>query len=237
MRTLAAWFKVGGSFVTLLGIFGGIFGSFGYSVRIGGAIFPRMDWMSALFIIVFGCAFFLIGHFLEKRLPKEKVEIPKLDINDLAFITKALKKTRNRIMGFSIFLLLFTIIIIFAQSALEDGSSSVGTLITINVILALCAGLSGAMFVSAYKNWNIPESKAYKIIMLEPQTITHLKVLMTQSGLARGSKVGKFFNANVYIGKKSIAYFSTSESDILLLKQYLEKANPQLIYERKEIST
>ena len=232
MKAIAVGLKLGGSLTAFIGFLGGILGSFGYVVKIGGAVFPYINWMNGVVIIICGGLSYVIGFFLQKVSKPVQTQKPVLDINNLEFIIRALRKTRNRIMGIAIFLLLFTAIIIIVESVIDDKSGNVGGDVVINIILTLC-GLGGvALFIKAYGNWKVRETKAYKVIMLEPQTITHLKVLVAQSGIAKGTNVGKFISANIFVGRKHLTMLSVSETDIELLKQYLERANPNLTYER-----
>ena len=109
MKLFSAIIKLSGAACILVGVVGFILGLFDYVLVLQGSELPLVDGAMAIVLCVVGGAMFAGGWFMEKRAVKNDPEVrtPQLDVNDLQFIEKAIKRTRKRTYIIGIFLLVF----------------------------------------------------------------------------------------------------------------------------------
>lgn len=223
MKVFSKILKIVGEVFFFVGIAGGILGSFDYVLVIKGTELPVLDWTEAIVCTLIGVLIFIIGYVLTKKygdVDTVAEELPKLDMGDLDFIIKALKKTRRRNFNMGFFLSLFGLGMILLPLLSDEGA---GIKIGLAVFGAICLLIGIVGFLQYNKLKNIETSEIYKLIMHTPQQITSLTAQIFTSGFG---KVGQSINANIIVGKKTKGVLSITENDLELLRQYLVKHNP-----------
>ncbi len=233
MKLFSAIIKLSGGALILVAVVGFICGLFDYVLVIKGAEMPLVDGAVAVALAVTGIVFFALGWFLEKRAEKKDPEnrAPLLDVNDLKFIEKAIKRTRKRNYIFGIFMIVVAGFFFVVPFLDPEADPSSGGSIFIFVLAALMIGAGFFMLLKAVKLNNIPESDIYKKIMLEPKTITGLDGQIIRNAY---TKHGAQVNATISISTKKIAVLNVNETELELLRQYLLKHNPNLQYKVTE---
>lgn len=156
---------------------------------------------------------------------------PTLDINDLQFVERAIKRTRrlNYIMGFV--MLVISALFIAIPFLDPDANPASGGSITIISLGGVTAALGIFMIVKATRLSNIQDSAVYQTIMLEPKTITRLEVHIHRSAY---TKRGSQTHVHLFSGEKKVAALTVSEAELSLLHQYLLRHNPNLKYSETE---
>src|SRR5688572_4799213 len=98
MKLFSAIIKLTGGALMLVAVAGFICGLFDYVLVIKGSEMPLVDGGMAVALAVIGGVFFAGGWFMEKRAMKNDQEAvaPQLNINDLGFIERSIKRTRRR---------------------------------------------------------------------------------------------------------------------------------------------
>lgn len=233
MKLFSAIIKLSGAACILIGVVGFILGLFDYVLVLQGSEMPLVDGAMAVILGVVGAIMFAGGWFLEKRAEKKDPEnrAPQLDINDLQFIEKAIKRTRTRNYIIGICLLVFGGLMACVPWLDPEADPSSGGSIFIICLCALMVTLGGLMIFKAMKLNNIQESDIYKKIMLEPKTITGLDAQIIRN---QYTKHGTQINAGLFISTKKIAVLNVNETELELLRQYLLKHNPNLTYNVSE---
>lgn len=233
MKLFSAIIKLSGGACILIGVVGFILGLFDYVLVIQGSELPLVDGAMAIILGVVGALMFAGGWLMEKRAEKKDPEniAPQLDINNLQFIEKAIKRTRRRNYIIGICLLVFGGLMVCIPWLDPEADPSSGGSIFIICLCALMVALGGFMIFKAMKLNNIQESDIYKKIMLEPKTITGLDGQIIRNAY---TKHGTQVNAHLFISTKKIAVLNVSESELELLRQYLVKHNPNLTYNVSE---
>ncbi len=234
MKLFSSLIRISGIICVLVAIAGFIAGLSNYVLVIHGSELPLVDGGMAIFLGVLGAILFVAGHFMLKRAEKnnpDAVAPPQLDINNLQFIEKAIKRTRRRNYIIGISLLVFGGLMMCVPFLDPEADPSSGGSIFILCLCGLMIVLGGFMIFKAMQLNNIQESAIYKTIMLEPKTITGLDGLIIRNAY---TKHGNQINANLFISTKKIAVLSVNETELELLRQYLMKHNPQLQYSVKE---
>ena len=231
MKVFSKIIKISGGTIVFVCLLGGILGMIDYVVVISGAELPKMDWAMAGIGMTAGAILYGLGYLMTKKFgdidTETTTESPKLDMKDLGFIVNALKKTRRRgiLMGF--FFSIFGLFMIILPVTMNE---TTGIIIGLGIFGALCLLIGVFGFVQFSKLKNIEMSEIYRLIMFTPQKITGLTAQIVKSGYG---KIGQAINANIIVDKKNIAALSISENDLELLKQYLLKHNPNLVFETK----
>lgn len=194
---------------------------------------PLVDGGMAVILAVIGGVFFALGHFMQKRAEKNDPEVvaPQLDINDLGFVEKAIRRTRKRNYIIGICLVIFGGLFIAVPFLDPEADPTSGGSIFIMSLAGLMIALGGFMVFKAMNLNNIQESEVYKKIMLEPKTITGLDAQIIRN---QYTKHGTQVNANLFISTKKIAVLNVNETELELLRQYLLKHNPNLQYNATE---
>jgi hypothetical protein len=234
MKLFSSIIRISGIACILVAVLGFIAGLFDYVLTYNGTALPLVDGGMAIGLGVAGIILFLVGHLLLKRAEKsnpESITSPQLDINNLEFIEKAIKRTRRRNYIVGICLLVFGGLMICIPWLDPEADPSSGGSIFIIALCALMIGLGAFMIFKATKLNNIQESTIYKTIMLEPKTITGLDAQIIRSAY---TKHGNQINASLFISTKKIAVLNVNEAELELLHQYLQRHNPQLQYTQKE---
>lgn len=233
MKLFSAIIKLSGGALILVAVLGFIAGLFDYVLKINGSPMPLIDGPMAIFFGVFGVVMFVIGFFMEKRAERNSPEnaAPKLDVNDLGFIERALARTRRRNMIIGWFLFLFGTLFVCVPFLDKESEVAIGGIIFILVLAGLMIAMGGFMIYKAMKLANIQESDIYKRITFEPKTITRVDALIVQSAY---TKHAGSINATLFISTKKIAVLNVNAEELELLRQYLLKHNPQLQYTQKE---
>lgn len=232
MKLFYSILKISGGAMLFIALVGFILGLFDYVLVISGSELPLVDGAMALGLGIAGALFYAGGHFLLKRQEKNAPDvIPQLDINNLEFVTKAIKRTRRRNFIIGISLVIFAGLFIVIPFADPEADPSSGGSIFIFALAGLMVLLGFVMIAKAMKLSNIQDSDVYKTITLEPKTITALTVQIIRNGY---TKYGNAINATVKVDSKKLAVLNVSESELELLRQYLVKHNPNLMYDVKE---
>ncbi|ASS49010.1 MAG: hypothetical protein A3D31_05250 [Candidatus Fluviicola riflensis] len=224
MKKFGKILKIAGGMFAFFAIAGKIADHFGYVLKISGADLPPVDWAMAGILLVLGAVFFAIGFFLDRK-PEAEAEPVRLDMTDLRFIEKAIKKTRNRSLWIGVFIAAFGAFMLVLPSL--DTESTTGAAIGLGIFGGICILIGGFMLYQYLKLRNIRESEVYKKIMIEPQTITRFQTVVVQS------QAGKSFNATnvtLFVGTKRLTTLGVSDTDLELLKQYLLKHNKDIFF-------
>ncbi|HET6991737.1 MAG TPA: hypothetical protein VFJ43_10455, partial [Bacteroidia bacterium] len=100
------------------------------------------------------------------------------------------------------------------------------------VLAAICLLIGFMAFMQFYKNRNIEDAPMYKLLMMEPQTVTGINAQSVTSKYGAGIK---FINATLFVSNKQAGVLSVNENELELLKQYIEKHNSNLAFERTEV--
>jgi hypothetical protein len=233
MKLFYAIIKLTGAALLFVAIVGFVLGLFDYVIEVNDSKMPLIDGPLAGILGVLGAVFFGLGYFMQKRAEKNDPEnpAPRLDINDLEFIERAIRRTRRRnyIVGFC--LLVFGGLMMCIPFLDPEANPSSGGSIFIYCLCALMIVLGVFMIFKATQLNNIQESSVYKHIMLEPKSITALDAQIIRNGY---TKHGTQVNANIFISTKKIAVLNVNETELELLRQYLTKHNPNLQYSTKE---
>lgn len=222
MKKLGQILKLSGGVFAFVAIAGKIADHFGYVLKLRGQGLPPVDWAMAGFFLALGAVFYAIGFFLDRK-PEPETEPVRLDMTDLSFIEKAIKKTRNRSLWVGVFMVAFGAFMLALPSL--DAESTLGVAIGLGIFGGICILIGGFMCYQYLKLRNIKESEIYKKIMLEPQTITRFQTVVVQS------QAGRSFNATnvtLFVGTKKLTTLGLSDTDLELLKQYLLKHNSNL---------
>lgn len=234
MKLFSAIIKLSGGALVLVAVYGFIAGIFDYVLTINGSALPLVDGPMAILFAVIGLVMFALGYFMQKRAEKinpDATAPPQLDVNNLQFIEKAIKRTRRRNYIMGICLIVFGALMICIPWLDPEADPSSGGSIFIICLCVLMIVLGGFMIFKAMQLNNIQESTIYKTIMLEPKTITGLDALIVQSA---HTKHAGAINATIFISTKKIAVLNVNAEELELLRQYLLKHNPQLQYTAKK---
>ena len=234
MKVLSKMLKIIGSALIFVGIAGGILGSFDFVLVMRGIELPLLDPIGAIACVVIGLILFLLGHVLTKKFGDIDViptENPILNMGDLSFIVQSLKKTKRRNLMMGIFLSLFGLSMILLGLLSNEGK---GVTIGLSIFGTICLLIGMFSFSQYAKLINIESSEIYQLIMFTPQTITGLTGQIFRSGFG---KVGQAVNASIIVDKKTKCILSVSENDLELLRQYLLKHNPNLIFDKSTQQT
>ena len=227
MKVLSKMLKIIGGALIFVGIVGGILGSFDFVLVMRGIELPLLDPFGAVACVTIGLILFLLGHVLTKKFGDIDViptENPILNMGDLSFIVKSLKKTKRRNLMMGIFLSLFGLSMILLGLLSNEGK---GVTIGLSIFGTICLLIGMFSFSQYAKLINIESSEIYQLIMFTPQKITGLTGQIFRSGFG---KVGQAVNASIIVDKKTKCILTVSENDIELLRQYLLKHNPNLIF-------
>lgn len=225
MKVIGKMLKLVGEVFFFVGIAGGILGSFDFVLVIRGHELPTIDWTTGIICALIGLGLFSIGYLIQKKYGNIDAivdEKPTLNMSDLGFVVKALKKTRRRNFNMGIFMSLFGLGMILLPLQSSEGA---GVTIGLAIFGAICLLIGIMSFVQYNKLKNIETSEIYRLIMHTPQQITGLTAQVFRSGFG---KVGQAINANIIVGKKTKGVLSITENDLELLRQYLVKHNPGL---------
>lgn len=230
MKLFSTIIKISGAAIVFYSIAGFIAGLFDYVLVLKGSEMPMVDGGMAIVLIIVGAALFALGHFMLKRAEKKDPETgfaPQLDINDLQFITAAIKRTRRRNLLIGIPLILFGGLMAIVPFADPEAEPTSGVGIGVFAIVALMVFLGVFMIIKAIKMSNVQDTPIYQTMIREPKTITALHAQIIHN---RYTKHGQQINATINIGTKKLAVLSVSADELSLLHQYLEKHNPALVY-------
>ena len=229
MKLFLSILRLSGIACLLIAVIGFILGLFDYVLVIRGAELPIVDGGTAIGLAIGGIILFVIGHFLLKRSEKKDPgpAIPQLDLNNLQFIEKAIRRTVRRNLIISISMIAFAALFICVPFLDPEANPSSGGSIFIYCLAGLMIFLGVFMIAKAMKMMNVQDSDIYKAIMLEPKTITGLDALIIRNAY---TKHGNQINASLFISTKKIATLTVNESELELLRQYLVKHNPNLQY-------
>lgn len=234
MKVFSKILKIIGSAFIFVGIVGGILGTFDFVLVMRGIELPLLDPIGAIACVVIGLIIFILGHVLTKKFGDIDVistENPTLNMGDLSFIVQSLKKTKRRNLIMGIFLSLFGLSMILLGLLSNEGK---GVTIGLSIFGTICLLIGMFSFAQYGKLINIESSEIYQLIMFTPQKITGLTGQIFRSGFG---KVGQAVNASIIIDKKTKCVLSVSENDLELLRQYLLKHNPNLIFDKSTQQT
>lgn len=234
MKVLSKMLKIIGGALIFVGIVGGILGSFDFVLVMRGIELPLLDPIGAVACVVIGLILFLLGHVFTKKFGDIDIiptENPTLNMGDLSFIVKSLKKTKRRNLMMGIFLSLFGLSMILLGLLSNEGK---GVTIGLSIFGTICLLIGMFSFAQYAKLINIESSEIYQLIMFTPQKITGLTGQIFRSGFG---KVGQAVNASIIVDKKTKCILSVSENDLELLRQYLLKHNPNLIFDKSTQQT
>lgn len=233
MKLFSAIIRITGAALLLVSVIGFIAGCFDYVLVIRNSELPLVDGAMAVAFAAVGAVFFVLGHFMLKRAEKKDPEniAPQLDINNLQFIEKAIRRTRRRNYIFGICLIVFAVLFICIPFLDPEANPSSGGSIFIFCLAGLMIVLGVFMLFKAIQLNNIQDSSVYKTIMLEPKTITRLDAQIIRNPY---TKHGTQINANLFVSTKKIAVLNVSADELELLRQYLVKHNPNLQYSANE---
>jgi hypothetical protein len=226
MKFMAKIFKLSGALCFFIAILGGILGQFDYVLVIKGAELPQVDLPTAMILAAVGAFLFATGWLMEKKygnIDHDDRAKPVLDSNDLGFITSALKRTRKRSLLMAIFLGVFGIGI---MAVLFVEKESTGVVIFIIILGLLCLAIAGFGLKQYGRLINIEQSEIYKLLVYTPQQVTGLDIQVITSGVG---KIGTATNATIKVDKKNAGILQISTHDMELLKQHLQKHNPDLV--------
>jgi drug/metabolite transporter (DMT)-like permease len=235
MKLFSAIIKLTGGAILLVAVLGFICGLFDYVLVIKGSELPLVDGAMAIVLGVVGVVLFGLGWFMEKRAEKKDPEIiaPQLDVNNLQFIERALKRTRRRSYIIGICLIAFAAFMIWIPFVDPEADPSSGGSIALMCFAGLVGVLGLFIIYRAAKLNNIQDSYVYKLIITEPQRITGLDGQITRSVYTKHSKA---VYAHLSISTKKVAILAVSEAELELLRQYLVKHNPNLQFHITETS-
>ncbi len=234
MKVFSKILKIIGSAFIFVGIVGGILGTFDFVLVMRGIELPLLDPIGAIACVVIGLIIFILGHVLTKKFGDIDVistENPTLNMGDLSFIVQSLKKTKRRNLIMGIFLSLFGLSMILLGLLSNEGK---GVTIGLSIFGTICLLIGMFSFSQYAKLINIESSEIYQLIMFTPQKITGLTGQIFRSGFG---KVGQAVNASIIVDKKTKCVLSVSENDLELLRQYLLKHNPNLIFDKSTQQT
>ena len=174
MKVLSKMLKIIGGALIFVGIVGGILGSFDFVLVMRGIELPLLDTFGAVACVTIGLILFLLGHVLTKKFGDIDViptENPILNMGDLSFIVKSLKKTKRRNLMMGIFLSLFGLSMILLGLLSNEGK---GVTIGLSIFGTICLLIGMFSFSQYAKLINIESSEIYQLIMFTPQKITGL---------------------------------------------------------------
>lgn len=234
MKLFSAIVKLCGIALLVVAVLGYLAGLGGFVLRKrGGPALPLIDGPIASALGVIGIVFFVVGYFLLKRAEKKDPGnvVPQLDINNLGFIEKAIRRTRRRNYIFGICMIVFAALFVAVPFLDPEANPSSGGSVFIFCLAALMMVIGFWMLVKAMQLNNIPDSEIYQAIMLQPKTITRLDAQIIRSAY---TKYSTQINANLFIDTKKIAVLNVNESELELLRQYLTRHNPNLQYSANE---
>lgn len=224
MKKFGKILKIAGGVFAFFAVAGKIADHFGYVLKVSGQGMPPVDWAMAGFLAVLGIIFYAIGFFLDRK-PETEPEAVTLDMTDLGFVEKTIRKTRNRSLWVGVFIVAFGAFMLVLPSL--DTESTLGVAIGLGIFGGICILIGGFMCYQYLKLRNIKESEIYKKIMIEPQTITRFQTMVIQS------QAGRSFHSNnvtLYVGQKKLTTLTVSDTNLELLKQYLLKHNPNIFF-------
>lgn len=227
MKLFSAIIKLSGGALILVAVVGFICGLFDYVLVIKGSEMPLVDGPVAIALGVIGIVFFLLGWFMEKKATQKDTgdAAPRLDLNNLDFVERAIKRTRRRNLVIGFFMLVFGGFMFVVPFLDPEADPSSGGSIFLYCLAGLTVFIGGFMMFKGLQLMNIQDSAVYQTIMLEPKTITGLQAQIIQSAYTKHSQQ---INATLFISTKKIATLSVSETELELLRQYLVKHNPNL---------
>jgi hypothetical protein len=230
MKLFWAIIRISGGACIFVAILGYILGKFDYVLEINNAALPLIDGEVAIALIVVGIVFLALGFWLGKRAEKKdgaSTAIPQLDINNLEFIEKAIRRTRRRNYIMGIFLFAFGGFMCWVPFVDPEADPSSGGSIFLYCFGGLVLILGGFMLFKAVQMNNIHNTTIYQTIMLNPKVITGLDVQIVQSAYTKHSKQ---INVHLFISTQKLAVLSVNDTELELLRQYLMRHNPNLQY-------
>lgn len=196
----------------------------------------RLDLTGVVLFVVVGIIIYLIGGWLEKRIPPEKTKVIILNPNDLSFITKALNKQKRSYLIAGLSLLVFDILVLLAAINGNEDEKPPPLILIIFVIaiLLLIAGVAILFLFKSFRLWNTNETKVYKKLTRTPHLITSLTAYFIQKDDAPGD-LGLQILAELSIKDEKLDKINVSKEQLSLLRQYVELHNPNASYSEKEI--
>lgn len=233
MKLFWSIIRLSGAAIIFVAVLGFILGLFNHVITINGAALPLIDGVMAIALGIFGALFLALGFFMQKRAEKKDIvqSAPQLDMNDLGFIVKAIKRTRRRNFWIGLSLVVFAGLFIVIPFADPEADPSSGGSLFIFGLAGLMIALGSWMLYKAMQLMNVEDSAIYKTIVMEPRTITGLDATIIHN---RYTKHASQINAQLSVSTKKIATLAVSLNELELLRQYLQKHNPQLQYNVKE---
>ena len=221
MKIFAAILEWTGILTVIYTFIGLIAGAFGYVLVLENATFPLINFNLAVILIPIGLLLIVIGWLISINT-KDNAITPFLDMNDLSFIEKVIRKTALRNFWVGLFLLVFGFILCVTP-LLDKQAISIGGNIFIIIFGSLCIFL-GLFMIFKWAKMRIPQkSKEWNLIMIEPHKIDEIKVQIFQNEMG---KVNQAINVNFIRANKIKAVLAVNEEQLHLLKQYLLKVNP-----------
>jgi hypothetical protein len=224
MKKLGKILKIAGAVFAFFAVAGKIADHFGYVLKVSGQGMPPVDWAMAGFLAVLGAIFFAIGFFLDRK-PETEPQAVTLDMTDLGFVEKTIRKTRNKNLWVGIFIFAFGVFI--AVLPYFDVGGTTGTMIGLGIFGGVCILIGVFMLYLSMKLFSVQDSEVYKKIMIEPQTITRFQTMVIQS---QGGRSFHSNNVTLYVGQKKLTTLAVSDTNLELLKQYLLKHNPNIFF-------
>jgi hypothetical protein len=194
----------------------------------------RLDLVGVIFFVVVGAVLYLLGRWLEKRIPPEKTKQFVLKPNDIRFIRAMLNRQRRINLSLGIFLLAFDALMVFAVTHGNEGQSPPPVIIVVlGIAIMLLIGGLGILAIYAGLILKHPKrSPIYEALTKTPHLITDLTVYFLHAEHAPG-KVGLQRQAELSVEGKKLKVMVTEEQ-LALLRQYLQLHNPQASYHEKE---
>jgi len=196
----------------------------------------RLDLTGVVLFLVVGPSCFLLGRWLEKRIPPEKTIIPKLNPQDISFISKALIKQKRTLFILGLSLLAFDILVLLAGLNGDEDEQLPPLIIMIFAfaVMLLILGVAMLFLYKSFKLWNTHETRVYKKLTKTPHLITSLTAYFIQKEDAPG-KWGLRIMAEVDMQGEKLDRINVSEEQLSLLRQYVYLHSPMASYYEKEI--
>ncbi|MBL7898057.1 MAG: hypothetical protein JNJ99_05955 [Crocinitomicaceae bacterium] len=227
MKLIAAIIQWTGMLVVFYTIVGVIVGAFGYVLVISEARLPFIDLNLAYILLPLGLLMAVSGWMIKRKIEsKEHHGIPELDVKDLSFIEKAIKKTgrRNLWVG-ALFCLIGTICFLALVYDPKEISLTGQIIIIIFGILFLLIGL---LMLSIWSRLlNVRQTKEWNLIMMEPHKINQVKIEIYQNEMG---KVNQAISMTFIVENKLHSVLHLTEQQMHLMIQYLNEVNPAIQY-------
>jgi MFS family permease len=195
----------------------------------------RLDLVGVIVFIVGGSLFYLVGSWLEKRVPAEKPKRFVLQPRDTRFIRAMLLRDRRNYLILGVFLLSFDAFMVFVVSQPSDGPPDAHPWVIYffgGATMLLIAIVGIWIVYAGFRLRDPSKTRLYEILTNTPDKVTYLTVHLYRHEYAPGT-VGRQIFAAIEVDGEELRTGATEEQ-WALLKQYILLHNPHAGYREVE---